>query len=342
MSELLVKQTVLRETEIRPDELMRGQAERFAADIQRMLSRRSEFIMVSCPACDATAAHEAFEKYGLTYVICDGCETMYINPRPSPAVLEMYYSTSENYTYWNKYIFPASEAARREKIFRPRAECLAEICRRYKVETNVLLEVGSGFGTFCEEMKRIGLFERVIAVEPTPDLAATCRRKGLDVIEKPIEQIDLTDTKINCIASFEVIEHLFSPRAFLENCYNLLNGGGLLLLTCPNVKGFDVAVLQSASDTVDAEHLNYFHPDSLAHLVAKCGFEVLEILTPGKLDAELVRKKVLSGHFDLSLQPFLRHILLDKWDDLGDSFQTFLADSRLSSHMWLVAQKGTE
>ena len=25
--------------------------------------------------------------------------------------------TSENYRYWNKYIFPASEAVRREKIF---------------------------------------------------------------------------------------------------------------------------------------------------------------------------------------------------------------------------------
>ncbi len=98
-------------------------------------------------------------------------------------------------------------------------------------------------------------------------------------------------------------------------------------------------VLGKLSATVDIEHLNYFHPESVSLLVRSCGFDVLEVQTPGKLDAELVRKKVLAGEFDLCDQRFLKQILLDKWEQVCGAFQEFLADSRLSSHMWLVAQR---
>jgi len=331
--------TTFRETEIRPDYLMQGQAERFASDIHWLLQHKNEFVQVSCPACDREKARPVFEKHGLTYAVCSNCGTMYVNPRPAPAILEMYYARSENYAYWNKYVFPASEDVRRGKIFRPRAERLAAICQRHNVSTDVLLEVGAGFGTFCEEIRRIGVFRRVIAVEPTPDLAETCRQKGLEVIEKPIEQVDLDNDIVNVIASFEVIEHLFSPRSFLNSCAAALAPQGLIIVTCPNVKGFDMVVLQALSDTVDVEHLNYFHPDSLSHLFAECGFEVLETLTPGKLDAELVRKKVLANDMNLSTQPFLQRLLIDEWERVGGAFQQFLAENQLSSHMWLVARK---
>jgi SAM-dependent methyltransferase len=187
-------------------------------------------------------------------------------------------------------------------------------------------------------MLKARAFARVIGVEPTPDLAATCRARGIEMIEKPIEQVTL-DVAVDVVASFEVIEHLFAPRAFIEQCARVLRPGGLFIVTCPNVKGFDVQVLQAASDTVDVEHLNYFHPASLARLLEACGFEVIESSTPGKLDAELVRKKALAGLFDLSSNEFLRELLIDRWDELGADFQEFLAAHRLSSHMWLVARK---
>lgn len=329
----------LRENEIRPDHLKNGQAEHYAADVRRLLEHQASFVAVGCPACDSGQARPAFEKFGLTYVECADCATVFVSPRPTPAMLQTYYATSENYAYWNAYIFPASESARREKIFRPRAERLAEICRRHKIETNVLLEVGAGFGTFCEEMRRIGLFKRVVAVEPTPDLAQTCRQRGLDVIEQPIEQVAIDPGSLNAVASFEVIEHLFSPHEFMRRCASLLAPGGLLIVTCPNVKGFDMMVLRERSDSFDTEHLNYFHPASLSQLARRCGLEVVETQTPGKLDAELVRKKVLAGECDLATQPFLRQVLVEDWERLGGAFQAFLADAGLSSHMWLVARK---
>jgi 2-polyprenyl-3-methyl-5-hydroxy-6-metoxy-1,4-benzoquinol methylase len=329
---------MLAENDIRPENLMLEQSARYASDVQRLLQRKSQFVIVPCPACDCPNARERFQKYGLDYRECLECGTMYISPRPPPLVLNEYYTTSENYAYWNQFIFPTSETVRRERLFRPRARRLVELARQYGIAGGVLLEVGAGFGTFCEEVRGLDYFNRVIAVEPTPGLAATCRKRNLEVLELPIEQVQL-NSPVDVIASFEVLEHLFLPRGFLESCFRHLAPGGLLMLSCPNGRGFDVAALGPLSDTVDTEHLNYFHPGSLSHLVRRCGFDVMDVLTPGELDAELVRKKALHGQFDLSGQPFLKEVLIDRWEELGACFQRFLAANKLSSHMWMVAQK---
>ncbi|MFH1843259.1 MAG: class I SAM-dependent methyltransferase, partial [bacterium] len=132
---------------------------------------------------------------------------------------------------------------------------------------------------------------------------------------------------------------LFDPLAFVTACRDQLTPGGLLVLTCPNGLGFDVATLGEVADTVTPEHLNYFNPQSLALLMQRGGLELLEVFTPGKLDAEIVRKKVLAGQFALDGQPFLQRVLFDEWEQLGEPFQRFLADNGLSSHQWLVARR---
>lgn len=330
-----------RETDIRPEHLKDREEELYAQDLAKLLNRKHEFVEVPCPACDRREHTFAFEKYDMNFVSCDACATMYVNPRPTPEILDDYYANSTYYTYWNDYVFPASEKTRREKIFRPRAERSAEICQRLGVATSCFLDVGAGFGTFCEELKNQGLFDRVVAVEPTPSLAETCRQKGVETIEQPIEHLATDQYQADVISSFEVIEHLFSPSEFIRKCHQLLTPNGLLILTCPNVKGFDIQTLMQASDSVEPEHLNYFHPESLAELVVRHGFELEEVSTPGRLDAELVRNKHLAGHFDLAAHPVLHQILIERWDDCGAAFQNFLSDNGLSSHMWLVARKST-
>ncbi len=333
--------TRLRESDIRPDALMAEQARRYAADVAWLLERRERFVEVACPACEATEHSPAWRKYGLDYRRCAGCGSAYMSPRPDPDLLGEYYRGSSNYEYWNTVVFPASEDARRDRIFRPRAERTVELARRHGSGMGALVDVGAGYGTFCEEVRRLGAFERVVALEPEPHLAETCRAKGLEVIEAPVEDAVLDDG-VDVVTSFEVIEHLFSPRAFVERCATVLRPGGLVMITCPNVRGFDVEVLGEASATVDAEHLNYLHPASLGALLERCGFTVVESQTPGRLDAELVRKKALSGEFPLVGRPFLRRVLVDEWDRLGDPFQDFLTEHGLSSNMWLVARRNGE
>ena len=329
----------LSEKELCPEDLLRGQEEAFQRDIDRLKTRVAEFVTVACPACGGIAASPTLEKHTFTYVTCARCRTLYMNPRPSPEVMADYYSNSENYRYWATYIFPSSEGARREKIHRPWLDRVTGYCERFNVPRGVLVEIGAGFGTFSWLAQESGRFRQVVAVEPTPEMAQACRARGVRVIEKRIEDIGAEVEPADVAASFEVIEHLFEPRRFLQRAAGLIKPGGLLVLSCPNGLGFDIAVLGSMSIAIDPEHVNLFNPASLSLLVESCGFEVLSVTTPGRLDAELVQMAIQEGTFDVSDRPFLRRVLVEEWDRLGWPFQQFLAEQGLSSHMWMAAKK---
>ena len=329
----------LTEAEIRPDDLIAESMRTYWADVERLVGQRDAFVDVPCPACGSSDGESRWKKDKVDFLECPACGTVYISPRPTPEILEEHYRTSENYKYWTEVIFPASEDARREKIFRPRAERVVEIAGRLGTRGGTLVDVGAGFGTFCEEVARLGFFDRVIALEPEPHLAETCRSKGLEVVQSPVESASLPVDRVDVVTNFEVIEHLFEPRVFIEQCARLLSPGGLLVLTCPNGQGFDVEVLGELSWTVAPEHLNYFNPGSLGGLLERSGFDVVERQTPGRLDAELVRKPALAGELDLSDQPFLKRVLIDEWDRVGDAFQDFLAANGLSSNMWLAGRR---
>jgi len=261
-------------------------------------------------------------------------------PRPTPAVMASYYGNSENYRFWAKHIFPASEANRREMIHRPMLRRIVAACERHGVPRDVLVEVGPGFGTFVSLAQESGSFGRVLAIERTPEMAQACRDRGVRVIERAVEDVrpaEIGDADV--LVSFEVIEHLFDPAGFLGGAARLLRPGGMLVLTCPNGEGFDTAMLSARSGQVDSEHVNLFNPDSLAGLLERSGFEVLEKETPGRLDAELVRDAALAGDLDLSGNPFLRKVLIDEWERLGDPFQAFLAGNGLSGHLRIFARR---
>jgi SAM-dependent methyltransferase len=329
----------LSENELCPDEFLPEQEAAFARDVARLHRRTKEFVAVGCPACGAARRRFAFSKYGFDFQHCADCATIYMSPRPSEAVMADYYANSENYAFWAAHIFPASESARRAKIHEPWFARIVEYCSRYGVPTGTLVEVGPGFGTFCAVAAQSGRFGRVIAVEPTPQLAAACRARGVSVVEKRIEEAGADLPPADVLCAFEVIEHLFDPARFVADCARAVTPGGLLVLSCPNGAGFDIATLREKALAVDAEHVNLFNPASLAGLVRRAGFEVLETATPGRLDAEFVREAALKGEIDLASQPFLKRVLIDEWERLGWEFQKFLAANGLSSHMWLVARR---
>ncbi len=330
----------MREEQIRPAALMERKRGCVDRDRQFLLDRQDRFVRVPCPACEGTDLGPALTKNGFKYERCRECETVLMNPRADQELMHEFYATSANYAFWNEHVFPATEESRRENIMRPRAEKLRSICRKRGLSHGTALEVGAGFGTFCEELQRLELFDRVIALEPTAGLAQTCRDKGLTTVEAPIEDCDLPEASMSLVAAFEVIEHLFRPAQVVAHAARLLRPGGLLVLSCPNIKGFDIATLGTLSNSIDHEHVNYFHPKSIALLLTRLGLTVLEVLTPGKLDADLVRKAALAGQIDLAGQPLLNRLLIEDWDRLGEPFQDFLATNALSGHMWVVAQHG--
>jgi len=328
------------ESELCPDALLAAQEAAFARDMERLRARQDEFVSVSCPACRCPDAIAAFTKDSFEFVRCVSCRMVYMSPRPSPAVMDAYYSSSENYRFWATHIFPASESARRDKVSAPRLARLRELIRKQRVPGPMtLVEIGPGFGTFASLAQQSGAFEHVLVIERTPEMAHACRAHGLRVLEQDIESPLPGGIQAHVLAAFEVIEHVFEPRVMVQRCFEMLAPGGLLALTCPNVDGFDVTYLGAASLAVDAEHVNLFNPLGLRRLLESCGFEVIEQTTPGRLDVEFVHRAIVSGAAPMPSDPFLRRVLVDEYATLGWPFQQFLASNGLSSHLWCVAQK---
>ena len=156
------------------------------------------------------------------------------------------------------------------------------------------------------------------------------------MLNKKLEDFS-ANLKFDVVVSFEVIEHTFNPKFFLKKIHQNLKKSGLVFLSCPNGKGFDINVLKQKSQAVDSEHVNLFNTESIKLLLSNTGYKVVSVFTPGRLDAEIVREEAIKKKF--KLDKFLKNILIDNWNLIGWEFQNFLAENNLSSHMWVVAQK---
>lgn len=324
---------------IRPEALNEGKLEALEMDLEWLRERQAQFVETTCPACEGASSRPAFDKFGFRFVGCTECRTVYMSPRAPAALLADFYRDSRLYQYWDKYIFPASRDVRRDRIFRPRVTRITEMLQDRGLKQGCLVDVGAANGLFCEVAKEAGVFERVIAVEPSADLAETCARAGIETIHGTVERVADFGVTPDVITAFEVLEHLFSPDEFVRQCVSVLPPGGILVLTCPNYEGFDIQTIGVASESLDAEHINMFNVDSIQLLLNRCGLDVVQCETPGQLDADIVRNAALDGAISLEDQPFLKMILLDRWPEAGSQFQQFLRDSRSSSHMWVVGRK---
>ncbi len=338
----IVKTSPTFESEIRGEAASEIACRMEEYDINWLINKIPEYQKASCPGCGADKTRYRFSKHKHKFDECMACGTVFLNPRPSPDLLQEYYKISKSYAYWSDVVYPASEAARLKRIVIPRVDRILEIARRNKSTKQGILDIGAGSGTFCAEIKKRAAFQNVYALEPSPSLAESCRSKGIQTVDKPIEFADLSDIHIDMAVAFEVIEHLNNPMEMIKGASRVLSDDGLLVLTCPNVKGFDISMLQEKSSSVDPRHLNLFNPDSLTHLLDLCGFDTVETLTPGILDAELVRKGVINGDIPEPETPFLKQVLIEDWERLGKVFQEFLSINNLSSHLWIVAKKKTK
>ena len=118
----------IKENDIRPNDLENGKLDALIKDIDRLREYQKDFVFSKCPACGSDKSTHEFEKYNFNFEKCSTCRTVYMNPRATPQILSKFYSSSVLYEYWDRYIFPASRAVRKQKIFRPRVNKILSLC----------------------------------------------------------------------------------------------------------------------------------------------------------------------------------------------------------------------
>jgi len=290
---------------------------------------------VSCPVCD-TPGTPAFTKSGFSYDVCARCDSLYVSPRPAADAFEAYYTTAPSSKYWATTFYRETAAARRELLWRPKAELVADKVATLCSRDCAIVDVGGGYGLFAEEIRGLTSGE-VVVIEPAPHLAEICRSKALRVVEKFLEHVEPADLpkRPSAFVSFELFEHLHDPRRFLQRMHQLMAGGDLFIFTTLSGTGLDIQLLWERSKSVcPPHHLNFLNPRSMATLLVRVGFEVIEITTPGKLDIDIAATGA-----ELVTDRFWRTFLRYADESARAEWQQIIASTGWSSHMMITCRK---
>ena len=97
-----------------------------------------------------------------------------------------------------------------------------------------ILDIACGEGYGAAALAKAGAAS-VIGVDISPDICQHAHHKyGLDARAGDAQAIPLQDRSIDLVVSFETIEHVDDPVAFLGECARVLVPEGMLIVSTPN------------------------------------------------------------------------------------------------------------
>jgi SAM-dependent methyltransferase len=96
-----------------------------------------------------------------------------------------------------------------------------------------VLEIGCGTGFFLESL--LDKTDQVTGIELNPYAVSVCKEKGLSVFNELIESHSSHKGEYyDVVCSFQVLEHVYDVRNFIEYSVRTLKPGGKLILSVPN------------------------------------------------------------------------------------------------------------
>lgn len=238
-------------------------------------------------------------------VRCRRCGFVFTNPRPTAATIGCFYPDSAKYYQPKKERIASS--SRRDRPWRRRREdaalaCgfgyprnspffvrvtpLGKILRRLRfahvpqfIPDGRLLDIGCAWGGYLWRMRELGW--DVHGIELNPRAAVFAREElGLDTVRcGSFDDLDYPAGHFDVVHMSMVLEHLHHPGKALQKIYHLLRDGGQLILSVPDVSGFEMRLFRSKCYPLQVpQHLSHFSPKTLTHFLAKSGFCVDNIL----------------------------------------------------------------
>ena len=230
-----------------------------------------------CQACARSTPHALrFTKNGCDIWQCRQCGLGHTHVAafdPKAYYTEDYFSGGHADGYSD---YRAAEPVLRREFARS-----VDFIRRYR-DGGKLLELGCAYGFFLMEAAR---YFDVAGIELAGEAVGHARRGGLNVLEGSADHINLQRIgSIDLVVLFDVIEHLPDPRATFALCHQLLNPGGVIVLTTGDFGSF-LARLAGVRWRLmtPPQHLWFFTQESMRRLATGSGFSIEHVDHPWKI-----------------------------------------------------------
>jgi SAM-dependent methyltransferase len=304
---------------------------------QRILAEdpRTEKATRACVGCGSSDARPLGVKNELDIVCCRKCQTLYTPYSP-------WYSSE--YFYLGYYLKP-------EEVHTPAfvKEILEEVTAGFAPyrQTNRLLDLGCGAGDVLEAARKNGW--QAHGLDVSAHAVKHVRSLGFDVFEGELQAVQFPSAHFDVVTAAELLEHIFEPRALVQEVARILRPGGLFWITTPHARGLSARLLGLKWQCIwPPEHLQLFSIAGITALLREAGFRHVRVHTTGGNPVEIWHAmggaksapKTVDQHFDRVLTSYeLNESLMQSRSRraLKNTVNSFLNLSRLGDSMKVFA-----
>lgn len=216
-----------------------------------------------CPACGVAERSRWYSHERMQLWVCRGCGLGYSDPQPVGVVEERYLSGYDLAEYFGTL------EARKGVLNERRLDRLPQLG-----PGRTLLDVGCGDGQFAAAALSRGW--AAAGIELNPPAAEKARKRGVEVHQGHVEEIDMADRTYDTVTSWDVIEHVPNPRRFIEKLASFVSPGGTIVVTTLNRRSLVARAFRGRWSMIVEDHYTYWDRNSLAAAFDTVGLPIAE------------------------------------------------------------------
>lgn len=154
------------------------------------------------------------------------------------------------------------------QLLRERAALVSKVARRGQR----LLDVGCGSGAFARLMSERGY--SAVGVEPF-SLGHPVDEPNLRLVRAEFADVKADLGKFDVVTMWHVLEHIPSPKDLLEGVLDVLNPGGVVVVSVPNFASWQSRVFKGGWFHLDPpRHITHFDRETLFALFESLDLEI--------------------------------------------------------------------